>query len=85
MRRALCAIAGTFLVGIVLGAAGCPAAHDDYPGTSCKTDSDCFKGEHCMNSTICVADAVDMAIELPDLAHFGPDMADTDMTPGDDL
>jgi hypothetical protein len=91
MRRAILRLAGAFAVGIVLGAAGCPAAHDDYPGSSCKTDSDCFKGEPCMNNTICVSDAIDMAVELPDIAGFppgtdlsglgGPD----DMTGGDDL
>ena len=24
---------------------GCPAAHDDYPGTACKTNADCYQGE----------------------------------------
>jgi hypothetical protein len=90
MRRAIVGFAGAFLVGIVLGASGCPAAHDDYPGTSCKTDSDCFKGEHCMNNTICVPDAIDMAVELPDIAHFPPGsdlsgLGPDDMTTGDDL
>lgn len=89
MRRAWMSIAGAFLVGIVLGASGCPAAHDDYPGTSCKTDSDCFKGEHCMNNTICVADVADMAMQLPDLPLSGmPDLTGIgaqDMTQGDDL
>jgi hypothetical protein len=90
MRRAWMSIAGALLAGIVVGASGCPAAHDDYPGTACTTDSDCFQGEHCMNSTICVANAVDMAVELPDIAHFPPGtdlsgLGAQDMTTGDDL
>ena len=70
MRRSIFAILlGGALVAMTT-LSGCPAAHDDYPGAACKTDNDCFQGEHCMNGTICVVD-VDLSIELPDLAHNG--------------
>ncbi|MDB4968938.1 MAG: hypothetical protein JWN44_4627 [Myxococcales bacterium] len=65
---------------------GCPAAHDDYPGASCKVDKDCFKGEKCMNS-ICVAQT-DMSAAVMDLSTVGmADMTDVqDAAPtGDDL
>ena len=58
------------LAALVAGAAaltGCPAAHNDYPGGSCKTDNDCYKGEKCMNGSICVpsmAAATDLAVPL---------------------
>lgn len=88
MRRALLA---TLLGGALVAFAtlsGCPAAHDDYPGTSCMANSDCYIGEIC-NGTICVPD-VDMQVILPDLAHnFGEggvpdDLSDSsDMTPVD--
>ena len=88
MRRAWLGIVGALFVGIVVGASGCPAAHDDYPGTACMKDSDCFKGEHCMNNTICVADTADMAMQLPDLPLGSqPDLVGlgaVDMT-GEDL
>lgn len=53
------------IAAIVLGAGtllvGCPAFHDDYPGTSCKSASDCYKGEVCM-SNVCTAITPDMAM-----------------------
>lgn len=64
------------LVTLAGAAAGCPAAHNDYPSASCKTDSDCYKGEKCMNASICVAVGTDMAVSLPpgdDLAGTAPD------------
>jgi hypothetical protein len=61
-----------------LALAGCPAAHGDYPSQSCMTNDDCFKGERCLNSSICVP-ADDMAIapkrKTIDLGpDLGPDM-----------
>jgi hypothetical protein len=93
MRRrilALIVVGGLAILGTL---SGCPAGHDDYPGTACMLDSDCYQGEHCMNSAVCVADAPDMTVMLPDLAHFfgdgglnpGADLATSDMAPGDDL
>ena len=46
--------AGTMLVG-------CPAFHDDYPGTACKTNADCYANEVCMTN-VCTAVAPDMAM-----------------------
>jgi hypothetical protein len=91
MRRVLLAI---FVAGSVAATAtlsGCPAAHDGYPGGTCKTDKDCFKGEKCMNASICVPvqAAVDMAVVVPpsnDMAQAVDDMAMlADMATGDDL
>jgi len=81
MRRSILLI----LVGGVLAAAtaltGCPAAHSDYPGTSCMLDSDCYVGEICSNS-ICVPNE-DMTI-TGDFAHPPLDFANPDaITPGD--
>lgn len=45
----------------VLALAGCPAAHNDFPSQACKTDSDCYLGERCMNNSICVAVPADLA------------------------
>jgi hypothetical protein len=68
MRRHLCAIVAGAALAVTAALSGCPAAHDDYPGLSCKTDSDCYQGEHCMNASICVADTDLAAVEY-DLAH----------------
>lgn len=86
MRRLRLAI---FVAAAALGSAtlaGCPGAHSDYPGASCKVDSDCYKGEKCMNAAVCVPTAVagDMAMTLPP----GSDLANSqslDLTPGEDL
>lgn len=68
---------GVLLVAGALVAAttlvGCPAAHDDYPNATCKTDGDCFQGEKCMNASVCVpvTTPIDMAIPPgSDLASF---------------
>jgi hypothetical protein len=86
MRRIILAVVagGALLAAATLG--GCPAAHDDYPGVSCKTNNDCFKGEVCSNS-ICqpATPPQDMSIILPpqDLLGVG-DMA-MPQDAGDDL
>jgi hypothetical protein len=81
------ALLGAALVAGALVAAaslvGCPAAHNDYPNASCKTDSDCYKGEKCMNASVCVptTPVQDMAVPPgPDMASF--DLANANM---DDL
>jgi hypothetical protein len=76
-------------VGLVLGGAlvaatslgGCPAAHDDYPGTACKMNSDCYQGEIC-NGTVCVPN-LDMSI-VGDFAHPPLDLSMGDLSPGAD-
>jgi hypothetical protein len=62
MRRL---VRGALVAGVV-ALAGCPAAHNDYPGGSCKIDSDCYEGEACMNGSICVPVAApgDMAVTV---------------------
>jgi hypothetical protein len=59
LRRALFATA-------LLALAGCPAAHEGFPTTACKTTADCYVGETCSN-LICVP--ADMS------ANGGGDMA----------
>jgi hypothetical protein len=81
---------------LVLGAmalagslAGCPAAHDDYPGTACMSDNDCYQGEVCKDHTICVPN-IDMSV-IGDFAHpplpsdggGDKDLMPSDMTPDD--
>jgi len=61
---------------------GCPAAHSDYPGSSCMLDSDCYVGEICSNS-ICVPNE-DMTI-TGDFAHPPLDFANPDAITPDDL
>jgi hypothetical protein len=57
-----------------LALAGCPAAHDDYPTQSCKTNDDCYEGERCLNNSICVA-ADDMTTApRKKTSDLGPDM-----------
>lgn len=78
-----------FFIGFLLLAAavgtsvlaGCPAAHDDYPGTACKVNADCYQGEIC-NGTICVPDQ-DMSI-VGDFAHPPLDFSNGDLLPGAD-
>jgi hypothetical protein len=53
-RLGLIALATFFCVG-------CPAAHSDYPTRACSTNDDCFLGEHCLNSSVCVPNT-DMAV-----------------------
>jgi hypothetical protein len=86
MRRLLLTI---LLTGALAGAAtlsGCPAAHNDYPGAACKTNSDCYVGEIC-NGTICEPNN-DMSIQ-GDFAHpsldlsMPGDLMPDDMTPVD--
>ena len=92
MRKRMIAV----IVGGVLAAAGalagCPAAHNDYPGTTCKTTSDCYLGEVFSTAGMCVPN-IDMSI-TGDFAHlpFGDggnnmtdDLSTSDMTSGDDL
>jgi hypothetical protein len=84
MRRLIFAALVSGLLAATTTLVGCPAAHDDYPGTSCKANSDCYIGEIC-NGTICVPD-VDMQVILPDLAHnFGEGGVPDDLTSGSDL
>jgi len=88
-RMAVAILGAALALGGAL--AGCPAAHDDYPGTACKTNADCYQGEVCKDNTICVPN-VDMSM-IGDFAHpplpsdggNGNDMTPDDMTPGDDL
>jgi len=61
---------------------GCPAAHDDYPGASCKVNADCYQGEICSNASVCVP-TQDMAV-TGDFAHPSPDLSGDDMMPSMD-
>src|SRR5262249_34451462 len=36
------------LLFLILSWAGCPAAHTDYPGKSCRVQADCYEGEACV-------------------------------------
>ena len=85
MRRAIFVILAGGALAALTTLVGCPAAHDDYPGAACKTDSDCYEGEHCLNQTLCVLDTPDMAVRLPDLAHFFGDGGGPDLLSPDDM
>ena len=37
----------TAALAVVVCVSGCPAAHSDYPGKSCKVNADCYQGETC--------------------------------------
>jgi hypothetical protein len=79
-------IVGVFLVGALFGAAslsGCPAAHNDYPGGSCKTDSDCYVGELCNRMTLVCEPNLDMSV-VSDFAHPPLDFSMGDLQPGAD-
>ncbi|HXU69745.1 MAG TPA: hypothetical protein VN947_10475 [Polyangia bacterium] len=84
----LVVLGGALALGAAL--AGCPAAHNDYPGTACKINADCYVGEVCKDNTICVPIPADMSI-IGDFAHpplptdGGPDdlSEPSDMTPVD--
>ena len=60
-------------LGLFLGAAvtavvfaGCPGAHDGWPTTACVVDSDCYIGEKCMSSSVCVpSGSTDLAAPTP--------------------
>ena len=82
MRRSILLI----IVGGALAAAtaltGCPAAHNDYPGTACMTSGDCYVGEVCTN-LVCVPNQ-DMTIN-GDFAHPPLDFANADALTPDDL
>ena len=87
MRRPIGVMVGVILVGALLFVfgtlAGCPASHDDYPGTSCKTNSDCYQGEVC-NGTVCEPN-LDMSV-VGDFAHPPLDLSNGDLLPvPDDL
>jgi hypothetical protein len=83
MRRLVVAmILGTALA-TAAALTGCPAAHDDYPGASCKVNADCYQGEICSNASVCVP-TQDMAIN-GDFAHPSPDLSGDDMMPMDDM
>jgi hypothetical protein len=73
MRRHIRSILAAGALAALGALGGCPSAHTDYPGASCKTDSDCFKGEYCKDASICVPlmSAPDLAVTLPP----GADMA----------
>jgi hypothetical protein len=59
LRRALFPVAAALLLS------ACPAAHDDYPTTACKLDSDCYVGESCdTKAGLCIAGALDMALDF---------------------
>jgi hypothetical protein len=49
------------LILAALALAGCPAAHSDYPSQSCKSDNDCYLGEHCKDNSICVPNGLDLS------------------------
>jgi hypothetical protein len=88
MRRLIASILVAGALAATATLSGCPAAHDDYPGGTCKDNTDCFKGEVCMNASICVPAPSDMAMTLPpgDLAGQPPaDLSDTLDASGDDL
>jgi len=78
-----------FIVGFLLVAAavttsalsGCPAAHNEYPGSACKTNSDCYQGEICSDS-VCVPNT-DFAV-ISDFAHPPLDFSMGDLLPGAD-
>ena len=75
MRKLIAALLVAGALGAVASLVGCPAAHDDYPGASCKTDSDCYQGEKCMNASVCVP-----VTPVQDLAAPpGSDLSSTDM------
>ena len=82
MRKRVIAVVVGGLLAAAGALAGCPAAHSGYPGTSCKTNSDCYVGEICSSALICVPN-LDMAI-TGDFAHPPFDIGATDMSPGDD-
>jgi hypothetical protein len=70
---------------LVIGGAGavligCPAAHDDFPGLSCKTDGDCYQGEMCINM-VCMPPPMDMTMP-EDFPH--PDFSMHQDLSGDD-
>jgi hypothetical protein len=73
------AIIGSLLVVAAIATAasliGCPAAHNDYPNATCKADSDCFKGEKCMNASVCVPVTPIQDMAIPP----GSDLASTDL------
>lgn len=81
-RRVLAMILGSALAAAAT-LAGCPAAHDDYPNASCKTNADCYQGEFCSNASVCMP-TQDMAVN-GDFAHFSPDLSGDDMMPMDDM
>ena len=82
MRRRILAILVGGALAIAATLSGCPAAHDDYPGSSCKVNADCYQGEIC-NGTICVPN-VDMSV-VGDFAHLSPDLSGSDMMLMDDM
>ena len=64
--------AGTLLVG-------CPAFHDDYPGTTCKTSADCYANEMCMSGTCtAIAPPGDMAVMMFHFDFAMPDLLSCD-------
>ncbi|MCU1282291.1 MAG: hypothetical protein JWM53_5837 [bacterium] len=83
MRRALATILLGAALIVTAALSGCPAAHDDYPGTACTSTSDCYQGEIC-SGMICVINQ-DMSIQ-GDFAHlpFGDGGVADDLTPPPD-
>jgi hypothetical protein len=79
MRRLVIAMILGSALATAAALTGCPAAHDDYPGASCKVNSDCYQGEICSNSSVCVL-TQDMAVN-GDFAHPSPDLSGDDMMP----
>jgi hypothetical protein len=79
-------LAGALLVCGGLGGAlaGCPAAHDDYPTTACKTKADCFSDEECVMN-VCTLPVDDMAVQgdlyFPHFDLAKPDLEGVDGGP----
>ncbi|HEY7957037.1 MAG: hypothetical protein ACHQ17_09040 [Polyangia bacterium] len=65
MRRAWFIAALLAAGSALLTVAGCPAAHDSYPTTACKTDKDCYLGEICSDK-VCMLPAPDLSTDM----HF---------------
>ncbi len=64
-RRKRLALLGGAALAIALAGAGCPAAHGGYPDKTCMIDSDCYQGEVCGSSMMCVlSPKIDLAMPM---------------------
>jgi hypothetical protein len=69
-------IAAALIVAAAL--AGCPAFHDNYPGTDCTSDTDCYQGETCVMKVCTVVQPPDFSMQM--MFHFDFAMpCDTDL------